>query len=166
MNMRTLLSTLLFVSVGFVSSQVAAQGPPHSTATGVFTQTGIDSLDTQFGGPNTILEQTSAGSVIGTLSGSYEDAIRVVIHPDGKFNVKFTIVCACTVDGKQGFLSLVATDTGELVSDTQAVFSGRAVITGGTGELSGLRGVLEIGGTVDLTTGLSEYDYVGWVAER
>jgi hypothetical protein len=50
-----------------------------------------------------------------------------------------------------------------MVNDTQAIFSGRAVITGGTGELSGLRGVLQIEGTVDLVTGLSEYDYVGWV---
>lgn len=86
-----------------------------------------------------------------------------MIHPDGTFNAKFTIVCDCTVDGKQGFLYLVATDRGELVSGTQASFSGRAVITGGTGDLSGLKGVLEIDGTVDLVTGLSEYDYVGWI---
>lgn len=162
MNVRNFLSIILFALVGVVSSQVAAT-PPHSTASGVFTQTGINSLDVKFAGPNTLLEQTSEGSVIGTLSGSYEDAIRVVIHPNGKFNVKFTIVCECTVDGKQGFLYLVATDRGEMVSDTQAIFSGRAVITGGTDELSGLRGVLEIEGVVDLVTGLSEYDYVGWV---
>lgn len=163
MNMRNFPSILLLALVGTVCSQVAANGPPHSAASGVFTQTGIHSLDVQFAGSNTIIKQTSDGSVIGTLSGSYEDAIRVVIHPNGKFNVKFTIVCDCTVDGKQGFLYLVATDRGEMVSDTQAIFSGRAVITGGTGELSGLRGVLEIVGTVDLVTGLSEYDYVGWV---
>lgn len=162
MNVRNFLSIILFALVGVVSSQVAAN-PPHSTASGVFTQTGINSLDVQAAGPNTLLEQTSEGSVIGTLSGSYEDAIRVVIHPNGKFNVKFTIVCDCTVDGKQGFLYLVATDRGEMVSDTQAIFSGRAAITGGTGELSGLRGVLEIEGAVDLVTGLSEYDYVGWI---
>lgn len=163
MNMRNLPSILSFVLVALVSSQVPAQGLPHSPASGVFTQTGIISLETQFAGPNTIIKQSSEGSVIGTLSGSYEDAVRVVIHPDGKFNAKFTIVCDCTVDGKQGFLYLVATDKGELISGTQAIFSGRAVITGGTGELSGLKGVLEIEGTVDLTTGLSEYDYLGWV---
>jgi hypothetical protein len=163
MNMRNILSILLLTWVGTVCTQVAANGPPHSTASGVFTQTGINSLDAQFAGPNMMLEQTSGGSVIGTLSGSYEDAIRVVIHPNGTFNAKFTIICDCTVDGKQGFLYLVVTDRGEMVSDTQAIFSGRAVITGGTGELSGLRGVLQIEGTVDLVTGLSEYDYVGWV---
>ena len=163
MNMRNFLSILMLAWIGTVCTQVAANGPPHSTASGFFSQTGINSLDEQFAGPNMILKQTSEGSVFGTLSGSYEDALRVVIHPNGKFNVKFTIVCECTVDGKQGYLYLVATDKGQMVSDTQAVFSGRAVITGGTGELSGLRGVLQIEGIVDLTTGLSEYDYVGWV---
>ena len=163
MNIRNFLSILLLAWVAIFSSEVVANGPPHGTASGVLTQTGINSLDFQLAGPNAILEQTSEGIVIGTLSGSYEDALRVVIHPNRKFNVKFTIVCDCTVDGKQGYLYLVATDKGQMVSDTQAIFSGRAVITGGTGELSGLRGVLEIEGTVDLATGLSEYDYVGWV---
>lgn len=163
MNMRNFLSILLLAWVGIFCSQVVANGPPHSTASGVFAQTGINGLDVQFAGPNTIIEQASEGTVIGTLSGSYEDAVRVVIHPNGTFNAKFTIICDCTVDGKQGFLYLVATDKGQLVSDTQAIFSGRAVITGGTGELSGLRGVLQIEGTVDVVTGLSEYDYVGWV---
>lgn len=163
MNVRTFHSILLLACLGIFCTQVAANGPPHSAASGVFTQTGINSLDVQSAGPNTIIEQTSEGSVIGTLSGSYEDAIRLVIHPNGKFNARFTIICDCTVDGKQGYLYLVATDKGQLISDTQAIFSGRAVITGGTGELSGLRGVLHIEGTVDVVTGLSEYDYVGWV---
>lgn len=163
MNVRNFLSILLLALVTTVCGQVAANGPPHNAASGVFTQTGINSLDARLAGPNTIIEQTSEGSIIGTLSGSYEDAIRLVIHPNGKFNARFQVVCDCTVDGKQGFLYLLATDRGEMVSATQATFSGRAVITGGTGELSGLRGVLQIEGTVDLATGLSEYDYVGWV---
>jgi hypothetical protein len=163
MNMRNVISILLLALIGTVCTQVAANGPPHSAASGVFTQTGINSLDIQFAGPNTILEQTSEGAIMGTLTGSYEDAIRLVIHPNGSFNARFTIVCDCIVEGKQGFLYLVATDRGQMVSDTQAIFSGRAVITGGTGELAGLRGVLQIEGTVDLVTGLSEYDYVGWI---
>lgn len=163
MKLRNRLSILLLALVSTVCTQVAASGPRQSTASGVFTQTGINSLDVQSAGPNTIIEQTSEGSVMGVLSGSYEDAIRLVIHPQGKFNARFTIICACTVGGKQGLLYFVATDRGKMASDTQAMFSGRAVITGGTGELSGLSGVLQIEGIVDLTTGLSEYDYVGWV---
>ena len=66
----------------------------------------------------------------------------------------------CTVDGKQGLVALALSDTGEFVNGTP-VFIGRYVINGGTGELSGLRGVLQLTGTVDLSTGLSTIDYSG-----
>ena len=138
-----------------------AQASAHIAANGTFTQTAISGLDVRFAGPNTILEQTSEGSVNGTLNGSYEDDLRVVIHPNGRFNAQFTITCQCMVEGKQGVLELVATDRGQLVGPNLATFAGRAVITGGSGELSGLRGVLEIAGTVDVASGLSTYTYSG-----
>jgi len=65
------------------------------------------------------------------------------------------------VAGEQGTLELVASDTGVLVSPTLAVFAGRAVITSGTAALARLRGVLQIEGTVDVVTGLSNYSYTG-----
>lgn len=161
MRNRHYFAILVLALFGAVSNQVAAQASPHTDASGTFTQTGVTSLDVWPAGPNIILEQTSKGLVTGTLDGTYEDALRVVIHPNGKFTVKFTIICECTVEGEQGVLQLEATDKGELVSQTLAAFSGRAVITGGTDELFGLRGVLAIEGTVDLVSGLSTYDYSG-----
>ncbi len=145
-----------------VALEVAtAHAAPPTPAAGTFTQTGITGLQVSQAGPNTILEQTSTGLVSGTLSGSYTDDLRVVIHPNGRFNAHFTIRCECTVAGEQGIVELVASDRGELVSPTLASFAGRATITGGTAELSDLRGVLEIEGTVDLISGLSEYTYSG-----
>lgn len=141
----------------------SAHAAPHIAAGGTFTQTGITGLEVRNAGPNTILKQTSTGSVSGTLSGSYTDDIRVVIHPNGRFNAHFTIRCECTVAGKQGILEFVASDRGTLLSPTLAFFTGRATITGGTAELSDLRGVLEIEGTVDLVSGLSTYTYSGWI---
>lgn len=138
-----------------------AHAAAHTAASGIFTQTGITSLDVRQAGPNTILKQTSTGSVSGTLSGSYTDDLRVVIHPNGRFNAQFAIRCDCTVAGEEGILELVASDTGELVSPTLASFAGRATITGGTNALADLRGVLEIDGTIDLLSGLSEYTYSG-----
>lgn len=161
MKNRHYFSILVLTLLGTACNQVVAQASPHTDASGTFTQTEITSLDVWPAGPNIILEQTSKGLVIGTLDGSYEDVLRVVIHPNGKFNAKFTIICECTVDGKEGVLQLEATDTGELVSQTLATFAGRAVITGGTDELFNLRGVLEIAGTVDVVSGLSTYDYMG-----
>ncbi len=142
-------------------SHLVAEAPPHSMASGTFTQTGITSIEFGSAGPNTIIEQTSVGTVAGTLSGTYEDDLRVVIHPNGNFNAKFTIRCECTVGGQQGVIDFVATDRGQLVSETLAEFTGRAVITGASGDLAGLRGVLGIEGTIDLATGLSTYDYSG-----
>jgi hypothetical protein len=139
----------------------APQAAPHTAAAGTFTQTGITSLEVRQAGPNTILKQTSTGSVSGTLSGSYTDDIDVVIHPNGRFNAHFTIRCECTVAGKQGVVEFVASDRGELLGPTLAYFAGRATITGGTDELSDLRGVFEIEGTIDLVSGLSTYAYSG-----
>jgi len=132
-----------------------------TTASGSFTQTAITSLDVSTAGENTILKQTSVGTLSGTLSGQFNDKLRVVIHPNGKFNAHGTFTCVCTVDGKQGVLEFVGGDTGELVSPTLAVFAGRVVINGGTGALSGLRGVLQIEGSVNVTTGLATYTYAG-----
>lgn len=140
--------------VGGVTSAMIA-------ASGTFTQTAITSLDVSVAGPNTIIDQTAVGTITGTLAGQFEDDLTVVIHPNGKFNATFTISCVCTVDGKVGVVEMVADDTGELLSPTLAAFAGRAVIRGGTGALSGLRGVLQIEGTVDVTTGLATYGYTG-----
>lgn len=135
----------------------------QTAATGTFKQDAVTGLEVRQAGPNTILEQTSVGSVSGTLSGSYTDDIRVVIHPNGRFNAHFTIRCECTVEGETGIVELVASDRGQIVSSTLAAFAGRAIITGGTADLSDLRGVLQIEGTIDLSSGLSEYTYSGWI---
>jgi hypothetical protein len=140
-----------------------AHAGPQTAAAGTFAQTGITDLQVSQAGPNTILEQTSTGSVTGTLSGSYTDELRVVIHPNGRFNAHFTIRCECTMGGEQGTVEFVASDHGEIVSPTLASFVGRATITGGTGALSDLRGVLTIEGTVDTVSGLSTYSYSGQV---
>jgi hypothetical protein len=134
---------------------------PHTPAAGTFEQTTITSLNVRQAGPNTILEQTSAGTVSGTLSGSYTDAIRVVIHPNGRFNAHFNIRCACTMAGEQGVVEFVASDRGKMIGPTLAAFAGHATITGATGALSGLRGVLRIEGTIDLVSGLATYTYSG-----
>ena len=132
-----------------------------TAASGVFNQTAITSVDVQTAGGNTIIHQTTVGVLSGTLTGHFADDLTVVIHPNGKFNASFTITCSCTVNGKFGVLEFVANDTGELLSPTLAAFAGRAVINGATGDLTGLRGVLQIEGTVDVTTSLATYSYTG-----
>jgi hypothetical protein len=140
----------------------AALASAHIPAAGTFSQTAIVSREVRHAGPNTILEQRTRGVASGTLTGDLQDELRVVIHPSGSFNVHFTVTCVCTVEGREGVVELVANNTGELIGSF-AVYTGRAVITGGTGELSGLRGVLEFEGAVDLTSGLSTLAYSGTI---
>lgn len=140
-----------------------AQAAPFAKAFGTVTQTEITSLDAQPAGPNTILNQTSRGVLSGTLAGSFEDDLRVILHPNGTFTAKFTITCMCTVDGKTGVVTIAAQDKGELVSPEVAAFKGRAVIKEGTDDLAHLRGAFEIEGTVDVASGLSKYTYAGQI---
>ena len=134
----------------------------QTAASGTFTQTGITSLEVRpTPGGSVILDQTSEGTVSGTISGTYEDSLIVVIRPNGTFSASFSLEVDGTVDGIQGTLTLQAADVGQLTGPTTATFSGVAAITGASGGLAGMTGVLEIEGTVDLVSGLSTYAYEG-----
>jgi hypothetical protein len=135
---------------------------PLTLASGTLMQTGVISEDVPVAGPNTIVELTIAGTINGTLSGTTEDRFRLVIHPNGKFTAQGTTICVCTVEGRSGILELLLTDTGEIL-DGVPVFKGRWVIRRGRDELSGLRGVLQVEGEVDLMTNLSIIEYSGWI---
>jgi hypothetical protein len=158
---RRLLAVVAAVAILLVGA-VGVQASPPATASGTITQEAITGFDLRFAGPNAILEQSTAGSVSGTLSGTYEDSFRVVIHPNGRFNAQGTLTCQCTVDGRSGVLVIRVTNTGEEI-DGVPTFAGRFVITGATAELSGLRGVLQFEGTVDPATSLSTITYWGQI---
>jgi hypothetical protein len=98
-------------------------------------------------------------------AGTVVDRFTLVLRSDGRFSAQGTTTCECAVEGRSGLLQLKLTDTGEIVDGTPT-FKGRSVIRRGTGELAGLRGVLQIEGVVDLTTGLSTMAYAGGVHFR
>jgi len=138
---------------------VATASPP-TAASGAITQTGVTEFQVRMAGPNVIIEQTTVGNVSGTLNGTFEDTIRVVIHPNGGFTALGKGSCECTVDGRSGVVEYVVSDTGEEINGIPT-FEGRQVITGSSGDLSGLRGVLQIEGAVDPGTFLSIISYSG-----
>ena len=143
--------------VGLVG--VAMASPP-TDASGTITQTGVTELQVRMAGPNVIIEQTVVGNVSGTLSGTFEDTIRVVLHPNGGFTAVGKGSCECTVDGISGVVEYVVSDTGEEFNGIPT-FEGRQVITGASGDLSGLRGIFQIEGAVDPGTFLSVINYSG-----
>ena len=130
-------------------------------AAGTFTQTGITTLDVRMIGGVTILEQTSFGVVDGTLDGTFEDSLHVVIFPNGTFASSFRLMLDCELDGATGQVTMKAADIGRLVDPTTGEFAGVAGILEAAGDLAGLGGAFRIQGTVDLTTGLSTYSYEG-----
>lgn len=143
--------------VGLVG--VAMASPP-TAASGTATQTGIAEIEVRMAGPNVIIEQTTVGFVSGTLSGTFEDTFKVVLHPNGRFTAQGSGSCECAVNGVSGVIEYVTSDTGQEI-DGIPTFEGRQVITDATGGLSGLRGVLQIEGTVDIGTGLATISYSG-----
>lgn len=156
------LATAVAVALFMVAAAGAALGSPPTAASGTVTQEAITGFELRLAGPNIVIEQSTTGSVSGTLTGTYEDSFTVVIHPDGRFNAHGTLTCQCTVKGDQGLLELVVTNTGREI-DGVPTFEGRFVIKGGTGDVSGLSGVLGFVGTVDVASGLSTITYSGRV---
>lgn len=159
---RTGIVTTVAVAALVAGLVGTALASPPSAASGTITQDAITGFDIRFAGPNVIVTQSTAGSISGTLDGDFEDTTRVVIHPNGRFTAKGTLTCQCTVEGEVGTLEFVVSDTGKEI-DGVPTFEGRYVIVGASGELSGLRGVLQMDGTVDPTTGLSSINYSGQV---
>lgn len=160
-SMRT-LATAAAVAMVVVAAAGVAVGSLPTAASGTVTQEAITGFELRLAGPNIVIEQSTTGSVSGTLIGTYEDSFTVVIHPDGRFNARGTLTCQCTVGGDQGLLELVVTNTGQEI-DGVPTFEGRYVIKGGSGDLSGLSGVLDFGGSVDVPSGLSTITYSGRV---
>jgi hypothetical protein len=159
-RMGKLLTLIVLLLAGVVS---VAQASPPTAASGTSTQTQVTSYEFRSAGPNLIFEQTTTGSLSGTLTGDFNDSYKVVLHPNGRFNAQGTITCQCTVEGKSGVLELRLVDSGEIVSPDTAIFAGTAVIMGGTGELSDLRGVFAVDGIVDIPNGLATFTYSGQI---
>lgn len=140
-----------------------AMASPPTPASGTLTQTAVTGFQIQFGGSNVIIEQTTVGVMNGTLSGTVEDSVRVVIHSNGTFTAHGTTVCQCSLEGKEGIVRFTVTDSGEQIAPDTSVFSGRAAISSATGELSGLSGLLDVEGSVDIPSGLSTISYSGLI---
>jgi hypothetical protein len=161
--MRRLITVLAAIGL-LLSLSGITHGSEPAPASGTFTVSSITSFAIRPVGPNFLIEQTTEGVVSGTLTGTFEDSVKVVVNPTANKVVQSfgSGTCVCTVAGSSGTLEYVLSSRGAF--DAQ-FFEGRMVITGGTGDLSGLRGVLELEGTVDLN-GLATIDYVGQIHDH
>lgn len=146
------------------------EGPPQAVqgtalasspvpASGSAVALAVTGFEPRPAGPNLSFIQTSTGEMSGTLEGTTEAVENVVIHPNGNLSAHGRLTCHCTVDGRSGVLELAWSTIGEVTGEATADIRGRFVIVSGTGDLSGLRGVLPYEGSV--VNGLPSVEYSG-----
>lgn len=137
----------MVVVLGFLSvgGSLAKASPPAAAHT-TMTVTAITGFAATPAGANTFIHQTTEGVFTGALIGTFEDELKGVVHPNGRVTAQGTITCECTIEGRSGTLSFVQVSSGDFASQT---LEGRAVITGGTGDLANLHGTFDMEGTVD-----------------
>ena len=155
---HTLITLALALAV-LVTGSATAHASPPAAASGIFSVTAVTSFIPTQVGANTFIHQTTDGIVAGTLAGSFSDENDLVLHPNGRIGGSGTLTCACTVDGRSGTIEFVMVSQGDFASQA---FEGRAVITGGTGELDTLHGVLELQASVD-PNGFATITYTGQI---
>ena len=156
MRRLTTISAVICLALGLVG---VAHGSQPTSASGTYMVTEITSFMPRTVGNKTVIDQTASGAFSGTLAGPFEDEVTIDIHPNGLVKARGTMTCSCTVAGKSGSLEFVHVTAGEFDEQT---FEGRAIIRRATGDLSGLRGVLEIQGTLD-ENNMATVTYMGWV---
>jgi len=159
--MRRFTSVLAAIGLLLAAGGVA-HGSQPALASGTYTVTSITSFAIDPTGANTFIEQTTSGAFLGSLTGTFEDEISAIVHPNGLVGAQGTLTCACTFAGKSGTLEFVQVSTGDFAAQA---FEGRAIITRATGDLAGLRGVLELHGTVD-PNGLATVTYEGRIHDH
>jgi hypothetical protein len=159
--MHRFISVVAGIGLLLATNGVALAGPP-AAASGTFAVSAITHFALRPAGAATFIEQRTEGVVWGTLSGTFEDELQAVVTPSGLVIAQGTMTCACTIDGKSGMLTLVQVSRGPLEAQT---FEGKAIITGGSGAVSGYRGVLDLHGTVD-PNGLATMQYSGQVHDQ
>lgn len=148
----------MMMVLGFLSTGGSlAQASPPAAANATMTVTAITGFTATPAGANTFIHQTTEGVFAGALIGTFEDELKGVVHPNGRVTAQGTITCACTVDGRSGTLTFVQVSSGDFASQT---LEGRAVITGGTGDLANLHATFDMEGTVD-PNGLATITFTG-----
>jgi hypothetical protein len=154
---RLLLACLLLpgVALGLGAAANAQAADPVATGTWMLvnhTQTPIGSA-----GGNQYFYVVESPAYVGGLTGTAVDRYLLVVHSDGSFNAEGVETCDyCTIGGRSG--DYVATFTFS-ASGTQQ--HSRLVFQGGTGGLTGLRGVgsFEVTQTTPVTGGTYAYGY-------
>jgi hypothetical protein len=150
--MRNTRLRLLLVPLGVLAAIVAttaaaASPPPLASGTVGNTSSTFNSVRAADG--NLIIELTATATYTGTFSGTSTLEGRLIIHADGSANFQDVEIFTGTVNGVPGTVTFNLNGSNNAALDVHAT----ATITGATGQLAGLRGVLHEVGTVVIPNG-------------
>jgi uncharacterized Zn-binding protein involved in type VI secretion len=134
-----LVATVLSVMVAAAPPSTAAAPPSPASGTGTITSTSTTVLRTADG--NTIAANGDAGTVAGSLTGTWETEYTVIVHSSGQVNaVHGTFTCSCSFEGRSGS----ATFRFEGTASPSGLLELNAETIGGTGGLAGLHSNLTV----------------------
>jgi Protein of unknown function (DUF3224) len=144
--MKRLLTVPLVLCALMLGATTAVAGPPEG-ASGDWTYVpDLAGLTFRTAGNTTFVDGTEVSTFTGTFVGTSDDEFVVVCHqkgPESFMNfVKITIDFTGEVDGRVGGLTMKATGKQDSTTcdPSGAIWSGKWVILGGTGDLADLHG--------------------------
>jgi hypothetical protein len=150
--MRNTRLRLLLVPLGVLAAIVAttaAAASPPTLASGTVGNTSSTFNSVRAADGNLIIELTATATYTGTFSGTSTLEGRLIIHADGSANFQDVEIFTGTVNGVPGTVTFNLNGSNNAALDVHAT----ATITGATGQLAGLRGVLHEVGTVVIPNG-------------
>jgi hypothetical protein len=136
-GLRTLVAFAVASSGVLVLALPVAASAEPMPASGSLVITSVAFTSSRSADGNTIITASLTGKISGTLSGTFTEQVRQVIHPTGDANFQGTAVCTCAVTGVgAGSATIGFNATGE----PSGALSGRFEFLSATGGLSGLVG--------------------------
>ena len=136
---KKLFVLLAVIMVLSMLSIPALAGPPDNSVEGRWCYGDIVEGERKISGGNEFYDLDDSGAWIGTFEGYSSDDGRIQVHASGFTLFKSTVSFeSVEVDGKSGGLEMRI--NGWLQGADISDYEGLWVITGGTGELAGLRG--------------------------
>jgi len=143
---------LLFATLGAllaIAGVTGASASPPQEVSGTFTYTSSTFNSIRSAGDNLIVDTSGTVAYTGTFDGTSTIRGILIIHADGSANFHDVETFTGTVKGVPGTVTLNLAGRNDSTLDIQATDT----ITGATGQLAGLHGVLSEVGTVTSLTG-------------
>jgi hypothetical protein len=156
-----IVSFTLAVILALVVVTSAGASPPTSV-TGSFADTSATLANPRLAGGNTIFDLTATTVWTGTFTGTGIITGTLIIHADGSANFQDTEIFTGMVNGASGTVTFNLAGTGTPgTTPGTTIYQDTHTITGGTGALANLHGVLTLVGTVP--AGLPVATYTGQI---